>query len=76
MEDSPQKPPGWEQIWSWGANTGSSSCSLPCGTAWLLHPHTRIYRPKFLLGPWGRERDSIKIQLKRKQIPNIPKKHN
>lgn len=73
MEDSRQKPPGWEKIWSWGADAGSSSCSLPCGTAWLLHPRAQIYRPKFLLSPWGRERDSIKIQLKRKQIPNIPK---
>lgn len=25
VEDSPQKPLGWEEIWSWGANTGSSS---------------------------------------------------
>lgn len=76
MEDSPQKPPGWEKIRSLGADTGSSSCSLPHGTAWLLHPRTQMYKPKFLLSSWGRERDSIKIQLKRKQIPNIPKKHN
>lgn len=33
MKDSPQKPPGWEKIWSWGADMGSSSCSLPRGTA-------------------------------------------
>lgn len=63
MEDSPQKPLGWEKIWSWGADTGSSSCSLPCGTAWLLHPRrgtTRIYRPKFLLSPVGKGKRLLK----------------
>lgn len=73
MKDSPQKPPGWEEIWSWGADMGSSSCSLPRGTAWLLRPHPWIYRPRFLRSPWGRERGSIKIQLKRKQTSNTPK---
>lgn len=74
MEDSPQKPPGWEKIWSWGANMGSSSCSLPCSTAWLLHPCAWTHRPKFLLSPVEKG-DSINT-VKKETKPKHTKKHN
>lgn len=73
VEDSPQKPPGWEKIWSWGANTGSSSCSLPLHC--LASPSLRTDRQTPIPPQSSREgKETIQIQLKRKQNPNIPKK--
>lgn len=76
MEDSPEKPSGWEKIWSWGANTGSSSCSLPLHC--LASPSLRTDRQTQIPPQSSREeKETIQIQLKRKQNPNIQKKkHN